>query len=260
MTSHFILYVMIMLKRTALLLFVFACVINLSAQVALTHVVKEGETLSGIAQKYGVSEALLKQVNPNMGNYFYVGLVLNIPAKIDNSINEGVESNNNDRQESNAYLPTTIEAQSHEVTTKLVKEVVNRGAMYWGFDGYCNYGYFCEALEYNSIGMESALRTKFEKHSNFNWDIGFNYSLGLYHDTKNAMMITIACSPMSLRTQDTYSMSEGKYKNDIFIDAYWSIRYTVKLGCFAFTCGYFDWLPKWENSTSGFCLGIMYSK
>lgn len=45
------------------------------------HEVQRGETLAGIAKQYGVTEQMIKDANPQMGNLFYVGLKLNIPKK-----------------------------------------------------------------------------------------------------------------------------------------------------------------------------------
>ena len=45
------------------------------------HEVQRGETLASVAEKYGVTEQMIKEANPQMGNLFYVGLKLNIPAK-----------------------------------------------------------------------------------------------------------------------------------------------------------------------------------
>ncbi len=45
------------------------------------HEVQRGETLASIAKQYGVTELMIKEANPQMGNLFYVGLKLNIPSK-----------------------------------------------------------------------------------------------------------------------------------------------------------------------------------
>ena len=47
------------------------------------HEVQRGETLSSIAKQYGVTEQMVKEANPQMGDLFYVGLKLNIPKKED---------------------------------------------------------------------------------------------------------------------------------------------------------------------------------
>ncbi|MCM1225620.1 MAG: LysM peptidoglycan-binding domain-containing protein, partial [Lachnospiraceae bacterium] len=44
------------------------------------HVVEPGETLKSIAQKYGVTEAKIIELNPDAAQFIYVGMELNIPA------------------------------------------------------------------------------------------------------------------------------------------------------------------------------------
>ena len=61
------------------------------------HQVQRGETLSSIAKRYGVTEQMIKDANPQMGNLFYVGLKLNIPQKgkmEDKKVNEKQENHN----------------------------------------------------------------------------------------------------------------------------------------------------------------------
>jgi len=50
------------------------------AQQQVTHTVMRGETLESIALKYHVTVDAIKKNNPNIGDVFYVGLKLNIPA------------------------------------------------------------------------------------------------------------------------------------------------------------------------------------
>ena len=53
------------------------------AQTMKSHTVQRGETLESIAQKYGVTVEAIKQANPGMGGYFYVGMGLKIPNKVE---------------------------------------------------------------------------------------------------------------------------------------------------------------------------------
>ena len=53
--------------------------ITLYAQTKV-HTVQRGETVAIVAKKYGVSDDDLKKANPNINNYFYVGMTLTIPA------------------------------------------------------------------------------------------------------------------------------------------------------------------------------------
>lgn len=250
-----------MKKIFVCLLILFIFIMNATAQVAITHTVKKGESLYGIAQKYGVSVELLKQANPGMGDYFYAGLVLNIPTKID--------SQSPDKEfvsESPSMLPLSNEDSDHHYsnpTPTKVKDITNYGLMYWGFDGYENYGAFVESIAYNNIGVEMAGRTKFEKHSNYNWELGLNYSFGIFRNENTALMLTASFCPISVRTQEEYNYNSDKYKTKTYLDAYYSLRLSLKLGCVALTGGYFYWAPKWEfgkdYKMDGFCIGLMYS-
>ena len=61
------------------------------------HEVQRGETLSSIAKQYGVTEQMIKEANPQMGDLFYVGLKLNIPKK--SSENLKIEQKQKDENE-----------------------------------------------------------------------------------------------------------------------------------------------------------------
>lgn len=241
--------------------------VNVKAQTAITHTVKKGESFYGIAKKYGVSVELLKQANPNMGNYFHAGMTLNIPTKIDsNDLNEF--SNDSVNQE-NFYNPPEFYRKIEETkiddnsSDNRIKDITNYGLMYWGFDGYENYGVFAESTTYNNVGVEMAGRTKFEKHSNYNWELGLNYSFGIFREEKSALMLTASFCPISVRTQEEYNYKSDKYQSKTYFDAYYSLRLSLKLGCVDLTGGYFYWAPKWEfgkdYKIDGFCIGLMYS-
>lgn len=55
--------------------------ISISAQRNLSHTVQRGETIESVANKYGISVRDLQQANPSTKEYFYVGMILNIPRK-----------------------------------------------------------------------------------------------------------------------------------------------------------------------------------
>lgn len=46
----------------------------------VNHIVEPGETLKSIAQKYGITEAKIIELNPDAAQFIYVGMELNIPA------------------------------------------------------------------------------------------------------------------------------------------------------------------------------------
>ncbi len=70
------------MKKTILCIILLAANILVSlAQTMQKHTVQRGETQESVAQKYGVTVAAMKEANPNIGEYFYVGMVLNVPEK-----------------------------------------------------------------------------------------------------------------------------------------------------------------------------------
>lgn len=81
------------LKRIVVCSLMFVVVNAVFAQDYQTkHEVQRGETLAGIAKQYGVTEQMIKDANPQMGNLFYVGLKLNIPTKNKENIHETSDS------------------------------------------------------------------------------------------------------------------------------------------------------------------------
>lgn len=71
------------MKRAFLLLMslCFGLCITLAQTTFTKHEVKKGETLESVAKQYGVTTQMIKDANPQMGSYFYVGMKLNIPEK-----------------------------------------------------------------------------------------------------------------------------------------------------------------------------------
>lgn len=58
------------------------CLLSAIASFAQTrdHTVQRGETLTSIADQYGISEAALKEANPQSSSFIYVGMKLTIPG------------------------------------------------------------------------------------------------------------------------------------------------------------------------------------
>jgi len=242
------------------------------AQTALTHTVKSGESLNDIAQKYNVTVELLKQANPNMGEYFYAGMVLNIPVSINTDMlpseleapTPSLDSHLYERQTSKETITNVPQTE----IKKKSKDINTRGLMFWifddGYEGFENYGYFTESLTWNGFGLESAVRTQFKKYANFNWDIGLNFTLGLLGDEDMALMLITSWAPFSLRNQKTYDVKSGKYKSGIFLDTYFSVRSSVKFWKIAISLGYYYWMPKWcidegSKGLNGFSIGLHYA-
>ena len=81
------------LKRIVMCCMMFVVVNAVFAQdFQAKHQVQRGETLASIAKHYGVTEQMIKEANPQMGNLFYVGLKLNIPTKNKENIHETSDS------------------------------------------------------------------------------------------------------------------------------------------------------------------------
>lgn len=58
------------------------------AQSQREHMVERGETITSIAKKYGISPQELIDANPDIADYFFTGLILNIPVPSrDESVN-----------------------------------------------------------------------------------------------------------------------------------------------------------------------------
>ena len=75
-----------------------ACATTAIAQNSQTYVVQRGETIVSIAKKYGLSEAELRQANPDLEDFFFVGMKLNIPKAHSHSTTESDNNNSNESQ------------------------------------------------------------------------------------------------------------------------------------------------------------------
>ena len=99
-----------MKKRLFFCLMLIINTIVCMAQTMQKHTVKRGETLENIANMYGITVAELREANPNMGEYYYVGMVLNIPEK----------------KETNTQVPATTTTNS-EKRDVLVTNTTTKG-------------------------------------------------------------------------------------------------------------------------------------
>ena len=79
----------------------------------MVHVVEQGETLYGLAKKYGVTVDALIAANPGSENGIKIGQKLNIPSSDTVSASQQV---------SNAFSSTTIQPQEVEVVYHQIKE------------------------------------------------------------------------------------------------------------------------------------------
>lgn len=87
-----------------LLFVMLMCIVSITLYAqSKVHTVQRGETVASVAKKYGVSVDDLKKANPNINNYFYVGMTLTIPQRQVNTLiktdtfqDEGSDTNKND--------------------------------------------------------------------------------------------------------------------------------------------------------------------
>lgn len=81
--------------------------LSVSAQISQTHTVQRGETIEGLAKKYGISVSDLQQANPSVKEYFYAGMELVIPRKSNTQDTTPMQSLNNSNKVAAATLPST---------------------------------------------------------------------------------------------------------------------------------------------------------
>lgn len=100
----------------------FIAVVMMSAAMAqqVTHTIQRAETLESIAQKYNVTVEALKQANPDVQEYVYIGMKLVIPA-------QAVKTEpNEERAESPALVPIVPqEIKPSENAIENRNEIVN---------------------------------------------------------------------------------------------------------------------------------------
>ena len=102
------------LKRIIMCCLMFVIVSAVFAQdYQVKHEVRRGETLASIAKQYGLTEQMIKDANPQMGDLFYVGLKLNIPK--DEGVNTNVE--NVENEVTNSFNDTFKKEQSSSYST-----------------------------------------------------------------------------------------------------------------------------------------------
>ena len=62
----------------------FSYVVVATAQDDKTiHIIKRGETIESVANKYGISIDDLIKANPSANDYFYIGMKLTIPDSVE---------------------------------------------------------------------------------------------------------------------------------------------------------------------------------
>ena len=258
----------VLLKRTMM-----CCLMSVVVNVAFAqdfqakHEVQRGETLAGIAKQYGVTEQMIKDANPQVGNLFYVGLKLNIPKSAETKNNvkqkEVVEApkvtNNEDvyEQPQNSVVQTNKGSYStqYKRAAGIVYENENissvefntMGIGYWSYDGFENWGIQMSSLTYNGWASEINIRANLKKYGNYNMDFAFlGHSFGLTKSDNSILYLALVAGP-SFRMQTVYDWKKDKDKDKMFIDFYGAVSLNFQLGeKFLIKAGYNLWSAQFK--------------
>lgn len=274
-------------EKIRVLFFILILMMCSSVCVAQTksHTVTRGETLQSIAQKYEVSEDAIRQVNPNMGSMFYVGMKLDIPdtkgqattlvLQEDTMSSESVVEKNKIGGKEDAKNKQEKElkaewANKQSINAKVKERVGIFNLFYYNFDGLDNYGFIDFFPNLNGIGWEFSVRGNFKQYSNVNADFALNYTFDLWEKDEMSLYLVFAVGP-SLRYQDIpeykYDERTGKTEKDskmkFFVDGILNPRVSFKIKRVFISAGFFYWAPKFkfskdDGATSGFNVGIGY--
>lgn len=163
------------MKKVLSVIIIFSIAFCCSAQNTVTHIVQRAETIESIANKYGISVADIQKANPDVKNYFYVGMQLSIPSKTVSKTPENTQPQNEQsnqpilsqsQQSQLSFVPTTTDkgnnGESRVGTGAIVSEVsmlnlqTNLPSMYdsnWGWHITLGYRYFF----HNNIYTEGLL-------------------------------------------------------------------------------------------------------
>lgn len=244
---------------------------TMSMAQQITHTIQRGETLASIAQKYGVTEAAIKQANPEASNMIYVGMKLIIPPNTQTQ--KSNQTTGNVRQlENSQTTPLATPVQSKENATSTSKssleETVNSfNIVYYSFDGLKNYGLSGCLLRANNLSYEFNSRGSFEKYSNTNVDLGLNYSFLLLEQESMRLFFTLSIGP-SIRMQSVpdpkYIEKTGKViegsKEKWYIDAYSNPRLIFQYKKVLLSLGVFFWAPDLKlDKDKGFQTGANFA-
>lgn len=123
------------------------------SQDTITHLVKRGETLESIAERYGTTSDSILALNPDASDFVYVGMALKIPVV---------------KSEQTVEAPSAVLDAKHDIELETSGEnaVISKSSMYDGL-------VVCFELEWNFLNkgenMESATS------SSVGGSAGFNY-------------------------------------------------------------------------------------
>ena len=127
------------------------------------HEVQRGETLAGIAKQYGVTEQMIKDANPQVGNLFYVGLKLNIPKK------EKVE--NETKKENVEDYDGIVSVSSNNTHSSMSDRYMLNGGINYDAEGVDNY------FVYQPDAKVYGLDVSMDMYKYFFWGMSFYSNL-----------------------------------------------------------------------------------
>lgn len=104
------------------------------AQEVISHVVERGETLESIAQKYGITTSQLREANPDINDFFYVGMKLSIPQLTKTELQKKSQNNISDSEESvlEERIPIQVDSQNN-IGNTFQQSVLDSKANSWHF-------------------------------------------------------------------------------------------------------------------------------
>lgn len=131
----------------------FSCVVAATAQDDKTiHIIKRGETIESVANKYGISIEDLIKANPSANDYFYIGMKLTIPDSVDKKDEKTVPL----KVENPIATDTSYEYYKKDIEKKDMNRYSNYGVRYNAPFESAGSGYY--ALEsqiyyYSGLGL-----------------------------------------------------------------------------------------------------------
>ena len=237
----------------------------------ITHIIKRGETLESIAQKYNVSVDALKKANPDISELFFVGLKLNIPnaqpmaetvnqnkTEITKAVESTQERNNdvqiqqpvdNSSPVSNNVLPSLNQPQEGGV--EFAYEAVENG---WGLGMNWTVSYFVFGYDF----LEGKKGDSFSRNDGYEIFIGGNYR---YH-LADFFYIEGRIIAGYYHWKTEFKAKDYKDLNNSADEAFFGIspRAGLKYKKVAISAGYrWDWIKmkfKKENCLDRFTIGL----
>lgn len=103
--------------------------LSMLAQTSQSHTVQRGETIESVAKKYGISVSDLQQANPSTRDYFYAGMKLVIPRKVNTQNVTQTPSSNSTTNVSVTKLSTT------KTRNNPIKQKVQKSTFHSDLDG-----------------------------------------------------------------------------------------------------------------------------